>query len=223
MANLGGLLGAMMATGLGGRSARGPVFAAGTRTPGVGGDFRSTAGVAALGYLAYKAYQDYKANNPAGAGAGPGAHMNPQATSARGTGSSLGDRIGDMLSRGPAPQEPAMGVADQKALLLIRAMVAAANADGQIDADERARILDTVNQAGAGEEERRLLERELADPPSMDDIVAQARDPETAEQVYLASQMAITPDGRAEQSYLRYLADRLNLPDGRAEELRRIG
>ncbi|ACJ00690.1 tellurite resistance TerB family protein [Rhodospirillum centenum] len=225
MANLTGLLGTMLATGLGGRSARGPVFAQGT-TPaapaalhGGGGNFRQVAGLASLGYLAYKAYQTHKAQDPA-AQQTAGVHL--QGRSARGDGPSLGDRLGDLLSRGPAPAGPDPQIADEKALLLIRAMVAAANADGEIDAEERRRILDSLDRAGAGAEERALLDRELADPPSLEDVVAGVRDQETAEQVYVASELAVEPDGRAERNYLAYLADRLRLPESRVEELKRI-
>lgn len=221
MANLGGLLGTMLATGMGGRSRRGPIFASGTRTPAVrgGGGFGQMAGLASLGYLAYKAYQERQGNQPA---AGGDATMRPHARAAAGGQPSLGDRMAEALSRGPGGNTPEPQIGDQKALLLVRAMVAAANADGEIDQQERGRILKALADAGAGDDDRRILERELDRPASMDDIVAGARDPETAEQVYLASELAIEPDGRAEQSYLRYLADRLNLPQDRVEELRRI-
>ncbi len=222
MANLQNLLGTMLATGMGGRSARGPAFATGMR-PGIGrsgGGFGQAAGLASLGYLAYKAYQQYQTNNPA---AQQGTQVHGNARSATGGGRSLGDRMADMLSRGPHQEDPAMeaGIGDQKAILLIRAMVAAANADGEIDESERRHILSQVDAAGGDAEDRRILERELADPPSIDDIVAGAGgDPETAEQVYLAARTAIKPDGKAEQSWLAYLADRLNLSGERLDQLK---
>jgi len=225
MADLNRLLGSMLATGMGGRSARGPVFAAGTRTPPAashaagGGGFRNAAGVASLGYLAYKAWQEMKARDPA-ATQSPGVHL--QARSGHGDGPSLGDRMADLLARGPAPDDPAMKLADDKALLLVRAMVAAADADGRIDADERTRILGTIDEAGADADERRILEKELDDPPSIEDIAARAQDPETAEEVYLAARMAISVDSEAERTWLRTLADRLNLSDAQRDDLRRI-
>ena len=49
-------------------------------------------------------------------------------------------------------------------MLLIRAMIAAANADGEITPDERQMITGKLDQAGAGPDERAVLERELAEP-----------------------------------------------------------
>ena len=61
-----------------------------------------------------------------------------------------------------------------------------------------------------------------ANPISTDALVREVRDPQTAEQVYLASALAIEPDTEAERSYLQYLAARLKLEPQRAEELHRI-
>ena len=59
MANLQNILGTMLATGMGGRSSRGPSFAAGnTSGMGVG----NAVGLASLGYLAYKAWQERQRN-----------------------------------------------------------------------------------------------------------------------------------------------------------------
>lgn len=223
MANLQRILGTMLASGLGGRSARGGVFASGTRTPmrASRGGMNQTAGLASLGHLAYQAYQQMKAQNPAAQNAPT---VNLQGRSAHGDGPSLGDRMAEQLARGPAPDDPAMRIGDDKALLLVRAMVAAANADGRIDEGERGRILSMLDQSGATEEERQILERELADPPSLEDVVAHARagGGELAEQVWLASHLAIRPDSPADHDYLDRLAAHLNLNQSRQEELRQI-
>ena len=111
---------------------------------------------------------------------------------------------------------------DQKALLLIRAMIAAANADGQITAVERQRILGKLDEAGADADDRRTVEQELQQPRSLDALLRDVTDPETAEQVYLASEMAIDTGSPAEKSYLQSRGARLNLPDDRVQELNRI-
>jgi uncharacterized membrane protein YebE (DUF533 family) len=117
----------------------------------------------------------------------------------------------------PAEQPSAAddGVDDEDAVLIIRAMVAAANADGRIDADEQARIMDRLEQSGATAEERDFLVGELRQPVGVEAIASRVRTPEVAEQVYGASLLAMTADTPAEQSYLRYLADRIGL-DARA-------
>jgi uncharacterized membrane protein YebE (DUF533 family) len=232
MADLQRLLGGMVASGMGGRSRRGPAFAAspflGSRSGGMGG-FRNMAGLGALAYLGYKAYQEYQKNNPGAAGAGragtagagtAGAPGGAGAAS-RDSGPSLGERLGGILGMGtePAPgQEPA-ALDDAHAMLLIRAMIAAANADGAIAPDERQRITSKLDQAGAGADERAVLERELENPRSVDQILHDVHDQETAEQVYLASRIAMNPDTAAERAYLEFLAARLELPGDRLAEL----
>ena len=53
------------------------------------------------------------------------------------------------------------GHGEQLALLLIRARVAAAHADGNVSWKERRAIMGRLDQAGAGPEERRFVECEL--------------------------------------------------------------
>jgi len=264
MANLQNILGTMLATGMGGRSRRGPSFAAGNAS---GGGFRNAAGLASLGYLAYKAWQERQQNlgpssghTPAGtasagtastggifgsgglgsigesifgggAASGAGSNSSPSAsppaapTSPRpGGGPTLGERLAASLKphEQPEAQTAAETMGDQKALLLIRAMIAAANADGQITAVERQRILSKLDEAGAAADDRRIVEQELQQPRSLDALLRDVTDPETAEQVYLASEMAIDAGSPAEKSYLQYLAARLNLPEDRVQEMNRI-
>ena len=253
MANLQNILGTMLATGMGGRSSRGPSFASGN-TSGMG--IGNAAGLASLGYLAYKAWQERQRNMqptstqaPAGdtstggifgggglgglggiggtifgGGAAPGTATPAPSAPRGGGGPSLGERLIDALKphEQPAAQAAAESMEDHKALLLIRAMIAAANADGQITAVERQRILGKLDEAGADAEDRRIIEQELQQPRSLDALLRDVTDPETAEQVYLASEMAIDAGSPAEKSYLQYLAARLNLPADRVQELNRI-
>lgn len=230
MSNMTKLLGTLLASGMAGHSRRGPSFASSPFGMGHGsgmgaglggaaamaaggrkGGFKNAAGLAALGYLAYKAYQDHQGRQPAGG-------TTPSPAQTTGGGPSLGERLAGLLQ----PEQrtaPEAAVGDQKALLLIRAMVAAAAADGTVDADERRRILERIRAAGADEDDQRLLERELDSPAPLDGIVNQVHDPETAEQVYLASLLAIEADSQAERTYLHYLAARLGIDEGRAREL----
>jgi uncharacterized membrane protein YebE (DUF533 family) len=267
MADLTGILGTMLATGMGGRSSRGPAFSASPfgmgGSGGLGGlggglgagsmgmsagrggmDFKHVAGLGALGYLAYKAFQERQQNmggqgagSQPGAGAGTGAGLGGGlfgglfgGGQGSGSGGSLGDRLSSVFGSGqremsetPEPTAyPDVAMEDQQALLLIRAMIAAANADGEITSEERQRIIGKLDEAGAGPDERQVVERELANPISTDALVREVRDQQTAEQVYLASALAIEPDTEAERSYLQYLAARLKLEPQRAEELHRI-
>jgi uncharacterized membrane protein YebE (DUF533 family) len=100
---------------------------------------------------------------------------------------------------------------DEEAQTLVHIMIAAAKADGEVSPTERQRILDELSQAGADEEERAFLQRELEKPLDLDVVLARIRDPQMAEEAYAASLLAIEVDTPAEQQYLAYLATRLNL------------
>jgi uncharacterized membrane protein YebE (DUF533 family) len=239
-ADLQRLVGGMLASGMGGRSRRGPAFASapfpGTgssamsaRPSGMGG-LGNMAGLGALAYLAYKAFQEYQKSSP-GTAAGtarPGAGTTGGAPAGAGAasreGGSLGDRIGDILEKGskPAPAPEPAALDDSRALLLIRSMIAAANADGQITPEERQQIASKLLQAGAGPEERKVFERELSNPRSIDQIVGEVKDRETGEQVYLASRIAMNPDTAAERAYLDFLAARLSIPADRLSQLNSV-
>lgn len=142
-------------------------------------------------------------------------------------GGSLSDRLSQVFQSRSTPQAddrddgayPAVAMEDQQALLLIRAMIAAANADGEITPDERRHILGTLDEAGAGAEERRIVEQELDRPQPLDSLLQSVKDQQTAEQVYLASRMAVNEQSEAERSYLQYLASRLKLDPQRVQQM----
>lgn len=90
-------------------------------------------------------------------------------------------------------------------------MVAAANADGQIDDEERRDMVEHLGRAGLGPAEQAALTQELANPLPPSALMAGIRTPAMAEQVYLVSLVAIDVPGDAEKAYLRGLAAMLNL------------
>jgi uncharacterized membrane protein YebE (DUF533 family) len=110
----------------------------------------------------------------------------------------------------PSP-ESATIEEDEAAQILVQVMIAAAQADGEITAAERQRILDELTQAGADEEERAFLQRELDKPLDLEAVFSRVRDLQMAEEAYTASLLTIEVDTPAEQQYLAYLATRLNL------------
>jgi uncharacterized membrane protein YebE (DUF533 family) len=107
-----------------------------------------------------------------------------------------------------AGEEPEL---EQRALLIVRAMVNAAKADGQIDGQEVERISAKLGETGSDQEARAFLAQELQKPIDSDDLTRQATSPELAVQVYAASLLAIEVDTAAERAYLRDLAARLGL------------
>lgn len=116
----------------------------------------------------------------------------------------------------PLPEQlpqPAASDVPQQVILLIRAMIASANADHAIDAQERQKILAKMEQHGLSAEERRFLEEEFAHPLELRSLAEQVKSPELAEQAYVVSLLAIEIDSEAERNYLRRLAKALNLSD----------
>ena|GEM_PF-313290 len=97
-------------------------------------------------------------------------------------------------------------------MLVLKAMINAAKADGDIDADEKARILARVDASDV--EARRFLNDEMAKPIDTASIVGAVKTPEQAAEIYAASLLAIKVDTPAERSYLTTLARDLKLsPD----------
>jgi uncharacterized membrane protein YebE (DUF533 family) len=111
---------------------------------------------------------------------------------------------------------------EEEALLMLRAMIAAANADHELDAEERRRIVRAVEESGLSETEKNLLLDELERPMDLAALAAKADTPALKRDVYLASEMAIEADSRAEQNYLARLAKQLGLDDAQVAELRRL-
>ena len=155
-------------------------------------------GLAAIGGLAYKAYQNYKAGNaPEQTTAAPNAE--PQL---------LPPPADNSFHPSQAPQGET-----EFALTLIRAMIAAAKADGHIDDEERKKIGDRLSLSGIGSDAEQFLMEELNSPLDLDSIVAAAQTEAQKVELYTASRLAIDPDTRAERGYLDLLAGRLQLPD----------
>jgi uncharacterized membrane protein YebE (DUF533 family) len=107
----------------------------------------------------------------------------------------------------------------QDAVLLIRAMIAAANADGVIDAQERGRILDKLKSVDLSQEEHQFIVHELLEPKPVQEIIDAVDRDELARQVYVASMLAITIDTAAEKTYLEDLAEGLGLDAAAVEAI----
>ena len=145
---------------------------------------------AALGGLAYRAYSNYRSGQPIGA-----------------------DTASASVPAVPPSPLPAATPASEHALLLVRAMIAAALSDGALDGTERARIVGRLAAAGIDSEEVRFLDGEIARPWSPGQFAAAAPNPEQRAEIYLASALAIDADTDTERAYLRYLAATLGLDD----------
>jgi hypothetical protein len=111
----------------------------------------------------------------------------------------------------PPPSAATATAGSDAAVLLIRAMIAAAHADGIIDPQEREAILSRLQTVDLSPEEQAFITRELFSPTEMETIVNGVDSTDLARQVYTVSRMAIEVDTDAERQYLATLAERLGL------------
>jgi uncharacterized membrane protein YebE (DUF533 family) len=119
----------------------------------------------------------------------------------------------------PPPPAAPQPIEPSESVLLIRAMIAAANADGVIDQTERKNILERLQSVELSSEEHAFIAKELLAPVEMEAIVAGVTTPQLAEQVYSVSLMAIDVDTDQERRYLATLADRLALDPETVERI----
>lgn len=148
------------------------------------GGVAKTGAVAALGALAYHAWQTRN---------GDGARAPDPA---------------DVDAAGYITDEMASA---QFAEALIRVMVAAAHADGEMDAAEQAAIADALSGAGVSEEARDVLIAGGPEVDALDAAVLAASSPNHAAQIYAAASAVAGSGGAAEQAFLGRLAGRLGL------------
>lgn len=113
---------------------------------------------------------------------------------------------------GAAAAEPASAASGGQGLLILRSMIAAAHADGTLDADEQERIFGRMDNAGLTVEEQQMLMRELRSPLGIGQLCAECRSPAQAAEVYTAALLAIEVDCDRERQYLQALSAALALP-----------
>jgi uncharacterized membrane protein YebE (DUF533 family) len=164
---------------------------------GMAGGVLGYGGAAAIGALALQAYQKYQQQQGQQKGAGL-ASLTPE---------QFANLSPDAL---PHAQPAADGSPFQ--LVLVRAMVGAAKADGHVDADEQQRLFSEVERLGLDSEAKAFVFDLLSQPVDLASVTSAVATPEQGAEVYLASRMAINPDVPAERAYLEALAARLKLP-----------
>ncbi|QFR33258.1 tellurite resistance TerB family protein [Ancylobacter sp. TS-1] len=149
-------------------------------------------GLALVGTLAYKAYQNYQqGGQPQQAATPPEPAQLPPAHS---------------------PFHPDQADHTHFEVTLLRTMIAASLADGHIDDVERAAISAKLGEEGARlDEAERFLTAELARPASPESLAAAISRPEEAAEVYITALLAIDADNNAERAFLARLASALKL------------
>ena len=108
------------------------------------------------------------------------------------------------------PTTPQQQMSDAE--IILTAMIDAAKADGQVDADELNKIMSNLKSSGVGQEGVNYVIKKLQSPMETAKIIAAVKGrPELAAQVYSASLMAIEVDTEAEKKYLEKLAKAMGL------------
>lgn len=212
MGGLGDILGQVMGAVQGGLSnaAENPGQAAGIGAVlggllGGGGDSVKGAlgggALAMLASVAFKALQGAGQAQPQGA---PGGAVMP----------------GFQMPGLTAPQTQAEEQdADATAQIILKAMISAAKADGQIDAAEVQRIVGKLQEVGMDEETQAWVLNEMRQPLDLDALVAEIPNQQAAAQVYAASLLAIEVDTDAERSYLAQLAQKTQMHPQVAQQI----
>lgn len=147
-------------------------------------------GLAALGVMAYKAYGDYKQQGAQAQGAEP-----------------------QTVDRLPPPQAAIHSEA------ILRALVAAAKADGHIDAREREVIEGEFTRLNQDAQLQQWLHAELEKPLDPAEVARSATTPEIASEMYLASLMATDEQNFMERAYLDELARQMRIDDALKQRL----
>ena len=183
----GGLAGGALANVLSGKKAR-----------KIAGSALQLGGMALVGGLAYKAWQNYQQGS--GTAAGPGVTTPPAGS-------------------GFLPASSDTAGVTALSLLLARSMITAAKADGQIDAQETQTILNQINSLDLPAEDKAFLFEEYGRPMDVPRLIAAVDSPEHAAEVYAASVMMLDPPSPPEQIYLDTLANGLGMEAGLADEI----
>jgi uncharacterized membrane protein YebE (DUF533 family) len=145
------------------------------------------AALASLGMMAYQAYQAWQRSQASAAPA-----QTPQTAN---------------LLAGPEIEEHSHAV--------LRALIAAAKADGRIDESEKHLISSEIGKHTDDPQLQQWLDAEVAKPLDPDEVAQSANgDPAVAAEMYLASVMLVDDQQSAERTYLDELAAALQIdPD----------
>lgn len=182
----GGLAGGVLANALAGKKGR-----------KLAGSAMKVGGLALVGGLAYKAWQ---------------AHQR----SARGVATPPIGEPEPLPQPGVAflPRQDDIAETSALSLLIARALISAAKADGQIDTRESQAILNQINASELSAEDKAFLFEEYGRPIDITALVRDVDTPEHAAEVYTASVLIVDPPSVAEKIYLDSLASALGLDRG---------
>ncbi|MEM1410996.1 MAG: tellurite resistance TerB family protein [Pseudomonadota bacterium] len=165
-------------------------------------------GAAVVGGLAWKAYENYRKGNAGAYSAPTGSAMPDNGAAMSQTANA--ERWGGMREDQFLPADAAP--AARRDLLVLRAMITAAHADGHIDADERMKIYQRIETLPLSHAEKGLLMEEISAPLGLEQLVQQVPNRALAAEVYMAALMMTDSPAPAHRLFLHDLAEQLALP-----------
>ncbi|MFT7404111.1 tellurite resistance TerB family protein [Zhongshania sp.] len=160
------------------------------------GKAATVGGAALLGGVAYSAFKNWKQSSNE-------QHSGPQT----------------LVPVSKSSFETTATLDDKFQLTLIKAMIAAARADSEIDSKEQDKIFDAVDKIQLAPEMKNQVFDLLRKPPSIEELVRETNTLEQKTEVYLISCFAIEVDQPSEREYLNQLEQALRLPAGLAQHL----
>ena len=193
LGGLGGLLGGLLGGGstAGGSGGLGGLLGgilggsggnAGASTQGRSAGGVNYAALASLGMMAFQAYQSWQRSQAAA----------PQQAV----------RTVDQLS-GPEAEDHSHAI--------LRALIAAAKADGRIDPQEEQLIYAEIKRHASDRQLQQWLDEEVSKPLDATEVAQSAQGPGMAAEMYLASVMLVDDQQDAERAYLDELASALGI------------
>ena len=197
------LVGSGVAGGLAGGLAGGALakVLSGKKGRKLAGSALKVGGLALVGGLAYKAWRNHQQ------GAGQPLPQSPRAVALPPAGSAF------------LPREDDRAGTSALSLLLARAMISAAKADGQIDTHESQGILNQINGLDLPSDDKAFLFEEYGRPLDIAGLARDVDSPEHAAEVYTAAALMVEPPSPPERIFLDTLARALGLEGGLAQKI----
>ncbi len=153
-------------------------------------------GAAMLGGLAFKGYQNWRSHNPSAAESTNDTQQ-------------LENRI---LNQQAIEDYSRNSHSDKELTVIVKAMIAAAKADGHIDAQEQQRIFQAVEKMDLSAEEKGIVFDSLQKDISIHELVNGIDNLELKTEIYLASCLVLDIDQPSERNHLDELGIALTLP-----------
>ncbi|HIP81558.1 MAG TPA: tellurite resistance TerB family protein [Leucothrix mucor] len=109
--------------------------------------------------------------------------------------------------------------ANERSLILLKAMIAAAKADGHVNKKEIEIIHEQIDRLGLSKEISNLVENEISKPLDIKEVAALAKNKSMASEIYLVSAIVTDKENSMERDYLASLASSMQLPSSLVAEL----